>query len=207
MYVFWSYQHLNLQRLLSLIEVSGSIRPLQSEEKTKKEKAYDTALATRNFEIELFWKRSIFFWGFIASSFVGYAALMKNTAGLAVVVASFGFVCSCAWSFVNRGSKRWQENWELLVAELEDDVTGKMFKERKFKESSNSWLSAKKFSVSKIAIALSDYTVLIWFTLMMWHVVELFCVPEYSKAIATIALTSFSVVFVVVMAIKGRSSD
>ena len=28
MYVFWSYQHLNLQRLLSLIEVSGSIRPL-----------------------------------------------------------------------------------------------------------------------------------------------------------------------------------
>ncbi|WP_444861012.1 RipA family octameric membrane protein [Vibrio splendidus] len=30
--------------------------------------AYKVAIATRNFEIDLYWKRSLFFWGFIATA-------------------------------------------------------------------------------------------------------------------------------------------
>ena len=78
-------------------------------EKGMKNKKYDVALVTRNFEIELFWKRSLFFWGGIASAFVGYATLVKDKPSLAILIACFGFVCSVAWSLVNRGSKYWQE--------------------------------------------------------------------------------------------------
>jgi hypothetical protein len=75
------------------------------------EKRYDVSLQTRNFEIELFWKRTIFFWGFIAAAFGGYAALRNSESDLAIVVACFGAVCSLAWALVNRGSKYWQETW------------------------------------------------------------------------------------------------
>ena len=38
------------------------------------------AIAARSQEIELFWKRSLFFWGFIASAFVGYASGLEYPA-------------------------------------------------------------------------------------------------------------------------------
>jgi len=49
---------------------------------------------------------------------------------LAVLIACFGFVCSVAWSLVNRGSKYWQENWEFIVEGNEGDITGDLFKYR-----------------------------------------------------------------------------
>jgi hypothetical protein len=78
---------------------------------TKKPEAqrFDVAVQVRNFEIDLFWKRSVFFWGFIASAFIGYAALRKDSPNLALLIACFGMVCSCAWTLLNRGSKYWQE--------------------------------------------------------------------------------------------------
>ena len=171
-------------------------------------KKYEVALATRNFEIELFWKRSLFFWGFIASSFVGYATVVSQKPVLAVLIACFGFVCSVAWSLVNRGSKYWQENWETIVANIEDDVTGSLFKERGGQKNKGPWLSARKFSVSKIAIALSDFTVLIWLALMSYHLLKIFVSSSYFYAnIFVIIAITFSVIFSVIMAITGRSSD
>ncbi len=79
---------------------------------TKNEKSFDVAVKIRNFEIGLFWKRSIFFWGFISVAFVGYAALRTANRDLGLVVACFGMVCSFSWTLVNRGSKYWQESWE-----------------------------------------------------------------------------------------------
>ena len=55
-------------------------------------KRFGVAVQIRNFEIELFWKRSIFFWGFISAAFAGYAALRSSSPGLAVLVACFGMV-------------------------------------------------------------------------------------------------------------------
>jgi len=42
---------------------------------TKELKRFDASFATRQFEIDLFWKRSLFFWGFIAAAFVAVAEL------------------------------------------------------------------------------------------------------------------------------------
>ena len=47
---------------------------LSGNEDLKKAKRYDVSLQTRNFEIDLFWKRALFFWGFIAAAFIAFAA-------------------------------------------------------------------------------------------------------------------------------------
>ncbi|OJF70351.1 hypothetical protein BK026_17085 [Alteromonas sp. V450] len=178
-----------------------------SDDKKTQDKAFEVALATRNFEIELFWKRSVFFWGFIASSFVGYASLIKASSGLSVVIACFGFVCSFAWALVNRGSKRWQENWELIVADLEDEVTGSLFTKRESKCKGTSWLSARNYSVSKVTIALSDFTVLIWLALIVWHVMRQFCSAQISESVVVLMISVASIIYAVLIAVKGRSSD
>jgi hypothetical protein len=120
-------------------------------------------LTLGKFEIQLFWSRSLFFWGFIASAFVGYATLQQHGSDLSVVVACFGVVCSVAWTLVNRGSKYWQEAWEQKVERLESGVTGALFSQEETEIFAKScWLRGRRYSVSKLAIGLSDYTVLFW---------------------------------------------
>jgi hypothetical protein len=89
----------------------------------QKKKILEYAAQVRNFEIERFWQRSIFFWGFIGAAFVAYAGLFDKD-GLSFFVACFGLVCSVAWTLQNRGSKYWQEAWETKVESVENDVFG-----------------------------------------------------------------------------------
>jgi hypothetical protein len=68
---------------------------------------------------------------------------------------------------MNRGSKYWQESWEQKVERAELETIGKWFAHEepvlhKF------WLwRARKFSVSKLVIALSDYVFLLWVSLVI----------------------------------------
>jgi hypothetical protein len=170
---------------------------------------FDLAVQVRNFEIELFWKRSVFFWGFISSAFIGYAALRKFNRDLGLVVACFGMVCSCAWTLLNRGSKYWQESWEAKVERAEPEVMGKFFaREEAVQTHKFWWLRARKFSVSKLAIALSDYVFLLWLCLV---IAELLC--RYAPAFATAIkgygpglFAAFSLIYVLLLFIFGRKS-
>ncbi|MDE1330439.1 hypothetical protein [Vibrio aestuarianus] len=171
-------------------------------------KKYDVALATRNFEIELFWKRSVFFWGFIASAFVGYATVAKDSPVLAFALACFGFVCSIAWSLVNRGSKYWQENWESIVANIEDEITGELFKYRARQQKKGTWLTSRQFSVSKVTIALSDFTCLIWFAFMLYHLIKQVQLPLCLQgSLFVVSFFFLTIIFVIFMVVFGRSSD
>jgi hypothetical protein len=189
------------------IVASNSSDTLISEQNTIRKK-YDIALATRNFEIELFWKRSIFFWGFIASAFVGYGIFAQGKESLAVIIACFGFVCSVAWSLVNRGSKYWQENWESIVVRLENEVTGELFNSSAPQQKKGIWLTSRKFSVSKVVIALSDFTALIWFTLMMSHLTKEVAVkPVSPSSYLIVLLVGFTIIFTIIMSVTSRSSE
>jgi len=89
----------------------------------------------RKFEIELYWKRSTYFWALIAVAFAGYFAILAadkipNKFFLSLVVACIGIVFTYAWHLANRGSKYWQENWENHLDLLEDKVTGPLYKTR-----------------------------------------------------------------------------
>ena len=46
---------------------------------TKKvEAAYQKAWENRNYEIDKFWSRALYFWGFIAATFVAYTAIITK---------------------------------------------------------------------------------------------------------------------------------
>ena len=130
----------------------------------KRLKRYEVALDTRKFEIELFWKRSLFFWGFVSVAFAGYFNAPKHQ----LLISSFGFVLSFGWSLANRGGKYWQENWEMVIDKIDKKMTNGVFKKRKrIPDDKSIWLKARKFSVSKITIAISDFTTMIWLVLLV----------------------------------------
>jgi len=140
----------------------------------QKEKILAYAAETRRFEIERFWQRSLFFWGFIAAAFVAYAGVSNMSKipnasdldnGLKLPIACFGIIASIAWTLINRGSKYWQEAWEQKVAAVESDVLGaKLFSNKEPLQRDGPWGPAR-FSASKLTVALSDFTVLVWFLL------------------------------------------
>lgn len=107
-------------------------------EKLTKE-ALHRAWETRNFEINLYWKRAAYFWAFNASIF----ALLLNIKPLfetvkvitdhyilyiRLGVIILGIIFSMAWVLCNIASKHWQENWENHINMLEDEFEGKLYK-------------------------------------------------------------------------------
>jgi len=169
----------------------------------QKMKILEIAADVRKFEIEKFWQRSIFFWGFIGAAFVAYAQLYGRS-DLPLFVACFGLVCSVAWTLQNRGSKYWQEAWEAKVESVEKSVLGvELFANREPRQPKGFW-GAWTFSVSKLTIALSDFTVLVWIVLAM----KAFPFPElaafqYYAAIAA-AVTA---IYIVLLLICCRQSE
>lgn len=173
-------------------------------------KAYETAVETRKLEIELFWKRSFFFWGFIASAFAAYAALRSSDPYIALVAACFGFVCSVAWTLSNRGSKFWQESWETKVERIEPVTEAMFYQSEKNSATQNFWLSARRYSVSKLAIALSDYSIIVWLLVIAWELVNLFCPTAATSCVRQVAIVIFvffSLLYGAALLVAGRSSS
>lgn len=182
------------------------------EHKREKEK-YKISLDTRKFEIDLFWKRSLFFWGFIAATFVAYSSFKENPSKLALVVANFGMICSFAWTLVNRGSKYWQENWEQHVDELERKTIDPLFKDTKpQKTNTYFWLMSRQYSVSKIAIALSDYVTILWVCIVGYEAFSLFNLlgiknAEDIKVLLLKLFTIFTFIYSLMIVFFAQSSN
>jgi len=152
-------------------EIGSRIKELCEDEK----KCLDVSLRLRQLEIELFWKRSLFFWGFIASSFAAFIIVAKETnlrRDYSILIASFGFICSLCWSLINRGSKRWQENWEQNAKLYGKNIVGNLLNIPRPIQKKGWWLGARAFSPSKLAIALSDYTIFLWVIILLNEVIQ-----------------------------------
>jgi hypothetical protein len=128
----------------------------------KAKEAFDRAWTTRNFEIDLYWKRATYFWAIIASTFVGYFALVTSESYVnpdgfnhveVYLLICIGFIFSTAWFLINKGSKTWQKNWEVHIDLLEDNFTGPLYKTIN---------ATRTFSVSKINEIVSFGLILIW---------------------------------------------
>lgn len=174
----------------------------------QKEKRFDVSVQTRNFEIGLFWSRSLFFWGFISAAFIGYATLRQSE--LRSLIACFGMVCSCAWTLVNRGSKYWQESWETKVNRFEVPLIGPLFSEEEAPQDKGCWLGSKKYSVSKLAIALSDYVFLLWFVLVIGEAVRPYVPSTVQPRLTGVMkelFIAFSVIYVILLLIFGRKTQ
>ena len=140
--------------------------------------ALQYAVEARKFEIEHFWKRSVYFWGLVAAALVAYANLdAASDASNRTIVLCFGFLTSVAWSLQSRGSKYWQEAWEQKVNKAQISPLGfDLFNEKepflprrvnKRRRCRDAWLRSRGYSVSKLAIAMSDMSVLLWLAIAM----------------------------------------
>jgi uncharacterized membrane protein len=87
-------------------------------------------LDARRHEIDLVWKRGLFFWGFVALAAAGTGHALTHGEShlyLAMVTSGLGAVASFASYLAARGSKRWQEIWELRAEIAEAEVIGRLF--------------------------------------------------------------------------------
>lgn len=123
----------------------------------KREQALSRAWRVRDFEIELYWKRSLYFWGFqvafLAGAGVSISLLNGAARELEPFFLVFGFILSLLgcisatlWAALERGSKDWQDNWERQIDLLEDEFTGAIYKTYVVPEEKR----GKSFSISKL---------------------------------------------------------
>ncbi|AZG35211.1 RipA family octameric membrane protein [Shewanella psychromarinicola] len=169
----------------------------------KAERAFEKAWATRNFEIEMYWKRATYFWAFIASTFVGYFALISSDNYIkpdsfnhveVYFLICIGFVLSLAWHLTNIGSKSWQRHWEVHVDLLEDAFTGPLYK---------TVYPQQTFSVSKINEIVSLVFVLIWFLIGLKYLIEQNLIRSFGESFTinwfVLASTTISLFVVIAM--------
>lgn len=91
--------------------------------------ALDRAHELRKFEIENYWKRSSYFWGFQLVAFGALALVAKDGKfhpPFVLIVAVLGALTALTGLLTAKGSKFWQANWEAHVDFLEKKVEGNL---------------------------------------------------------------------------------
>ncbi len=173
-----------------------------------------TTIQTRNFEIELYWKRTTYYWTINAAILAGYFLLLANPKGDAalniLVVSSLGVVFSLAWHLTNKGSKFWQVNWEKHLALLEDKVHGPLFKTTiRYKNYSSAYrllvpTEPFPFSVSKINALLSAFVFGLWSLMWIKHIWYSYSI-SWSPLLAPTAMCILTVTFVFAFLLMGQT--
>ncbi|MDD3323152.1 MAG: hypothetical protein PHS59_17100 [Paludibacter sp.] len=137
---------------------------------------YDKVLELRKFEIENFWKRTLFFWGTIAFIYAGFFSAKLND--YQIVIPLIGLLFNIIFSLSTRGSKYWQEHWETIAVIYENELEFDLFKHETrslVKNNSKSVFTRPyRFSVSKLTMLLSDLSVFLWLILWFQQVLILF---------------------------------
>lgn len=145
------------------------------DDRKKLERAYDKAWENRDFEINKFWTRAAYFWGFLVlifgAYFSNYDKSGEHNQYLSFYIICIGLIFSFAWTYVIRESKRWQENWEIHIDRLEDYVSGPLYKTINSK-------GKTFYSVSKINEILSQLIIIVWFTFLTEYLIKHFFIDK-----------------------------
>ena len=163
---------------------------------------YEKVLELRKFEIENFWRRAIFFWGIISLLYLGFFNL-DTTSYYFIVLPLVGVLFNIIFSLSIRGSKYWQEHYEHLANQFEVGMDFILFRhlyvdtfpyslEKKFLLS-----KSHRFSVSKLAMLLSDLSTIIWVFLWIWALYVV--VPELRFEFSRDSLFHFPTLSVIVI--------
>lgn len=144
-----------------------------------KQEVFKHILDIRKFEIELYWKRTTFFWTIIGAIIAGYffafSKLGSGTNALKILfsLSNIGLIFSIGWYFANRGSKYWQVNWEKHLDTIEDDIIGPLYKttiNRAYYGTTKQFfklISPFPFSVSKINQILNLVLICFWLLIII----------------------------------------
>jgi hypothetical protein len=147
-------------------------------ETAKLRRALHRAYQLRTFEIEHYWKRATYFWGFQIVIFAAFGLLWReisdhnsNWLPVAVLLCGLGVLTAVSNLLSAKGSRFWQKNWERHIDALETCVEGNLHK--------TIWLREGKvsFSVSRLNEALACSITAFWMLLFTYLEVELFGLP------------------------------
>jgi hypothetical protein len=186
---------------------------------SKLKEALERAWKTRNFEIDKFWVRVAYFWGFIALIFVGYITVITAENDIAIgmhldlYLVLLGLIFSVAWLLVILGSKRWQKNWEMHIARLEDSITGPLYK--------TIYCTRKPYySVSSINKILAGAVIVVWAILFLdcivRKIVDFFRIIRYNfdpsfniffKYLFALVSIVVAIIFIKCLLTKGQSGN
>lgn len=159
---------------------------LSSEELAATRLALETAQKRLEREIDLLWHRGIYFWTFVAAIFAA-RAFDNNNSTIDVLLACAGYLISLCWLLANMGSKYWQAVWEQKVKALESNITGPLL-DWEVDMDAEYWLKGRRFSVSRLAIAVSGITALFWFVILIHDSWKLDWSPGWSKWAPIVAI-------------------
>jgi hypothetical protein len=185
---------------------------------SKSKEALKRAWETRNFEIDKFWVRVAYFWGFIAVIFGAYIAVITEEKGKAIdlnldlYLVLLGGIFSVAWLLVICGSKSWQQNWEEHINKLENGITGPLYK---------TIYCTKKpyYSVSGINKILAWAVIGVWVILFLECIVRKKVFKGILKIFGNITVNDFmndlfvllsivaAVICIILLLIKGQSNN
>ncbi|MFG6627022.1 hypothetical protein [Sulfitobacter sp. 1A12056] len=160
--------------------------------------ALDRAWSVRNFEIDLYWKRSLYFWGFQVAFLAGagVAIGMLNEADrqiepflltFGILLSLLGCLSATLWVALERGSKDWQDNWERHIDLLEEEFTGAIYKTYVVPIERN----GRSFSVSKLNSWMTLATAGFWsaaLVILLFGLVARFgySAPHYGFGVAVV---------------------
>ena len=145
---------------------------LSGVEKAKLEVVLEKAYDIRKFELEMYWKRATYFWGFIAVAYTAFF-IVSNTKNeinkdYQFMVVCIGLTFSFAWYLVNRGSTYWVTNYERIIDAIEEKLGCEFYKLNLMPEYSKYNLQQNyPFSVSRINIKVSLFILFTWLLLFV----------------------------------------
>ena len=185
--------------------------------------AFDFANGCRDKEIDRFWSRGLYFWGFITASFAAYMAVFNVSLGqnengvqnalclqniiamsfvskfILFVIAFICFVFCLSWQLAHKASKYWQESWEKHITYLEEKYIGRIYDSSIVLK--KGWcpftVNAYNYSVSKISSLCSILLVFVSLGLAIFHAVILIlsCFPQCQILKCCKCLCALGVVF------------
>lgn len=176
------------------------MKDLSTDDKSKRWKELvEKAWSIRSFEIELYWKRTNYFWLFQTATFAAYFLLFEKKTNLEVsfAIICLGIVFSLGWVLINKGSKQWQKHWESYIDMFEDKYYGPLYKTVGMQNT---------YSVSKIneliSIAVLGLWVLFFLNLLFSNSIDpFFFNPKHFNAI--FSYTSLATILLVFSLLKG----
>jgi hypothetical protein len=135
-------------------------------------KVLEYANDARKFEIGLFWQRSLVFWGFSTTAILAYgAAYQTQNRNLQFAAACVGLISGVIWRLVNKSSQYWQRVWDAKTEKAQFEAIGCDL----FSGTSNDAQDIKEdwgwgpqhYSITRLAVAFTDYTIVVWLCLML----------------------------------------
>ncbi len=149
----------------NLVAENENLLEIKRQKKLTKalEKAYDI----RKFELDLYWKRATYFWGFLIAIFAAFFIVIdpskKINSNYQILIICLGLLFALAWYLVNRGSTYWVTNYERIIDAIEQYKGQSFYNLNLVKDEKSTFKnSAYPFSVSRINITISLFIVLVW---------------------------------------------